>query len=45
MSTFILAVIIFGFCGWAIYRQIKGHGHCEDCDCGCAVKQEQRVKK
>ncbi|MEK0151983.1 FeoB-associated Cys-rich membrane protein [Tetragenococcus halophilus] len=44
MSTFILSVIIFGFSAWAIYRQIKGRGHCEDCDNNCPVKHEQ-VKK
>lgn len=41
MATIILAVLIFGGAGVVIYRKIKAGSSCEDCNCGCPVKEEQ----
>ncbi|MDT2828057.1 FeoB-associated Cys-rich membrane protein [Enterococcus viikkiensis] len=41
MATIILSALIFGGAGVVIYRRIKNGSSCEDCECGCPVKEEQ----
>lgn len=45
MSTFIVGALLFGFCGYIVYKRVvKGSG-CEDCKASCAMHDLEKKEQ
>lgn len=44
--TIVLSIAIFGGAGWVIFNRITGcSSKCEDCKCGCSVKENTLLQQ
>lgn len=44
VATILLSLLIFGSCGWIIYRKVKGKAGCDDCHCSCPANKNELAK-